>query len=209
MIFELRTPHGLARVHLTAVDEPVGVVVLGHGAAGGVGAPDVAAAGSAARSLGFTVALVEQPYRVAGRRTPAPARQLDDAWLAVIERLRDTRLERLPLVAGGRSAGARVACRTAAEAGAVAVLCLAFPVHPPGKGHDPTKSRLPELDGVRVPVLVVQGKRDPFGMPPDGPNRTVVRVPGDHSLRNAPAVESALEWWLPRFAAVGPLIPRQ
>jgi len=209
VILEVGTSRGPARVHLTAVAEPVAALVLGHGAGGGVGAPDLAAARNAARSLGFTVALVEQPYRVAGRRSPAPAHQLDEAWLAVIERLCETRLDRLPLVAGGRSAGARVACRTAAEAGAVAVLCLAFPVHAPGKGDDPTKSRLPELDAVSVPVLVVQGERDPFGMPPDGPNRTVVRVSGDHSLRNAPAVESALEWWLPRFAAVGPLGPRQ
>lgn len=209
MILELATPHGPARAHLTAVDEPAGAMVLGHGAGGGVGAPDLTAAATAARSLDLTVALVEQPYHVAGRRSPAPARQLDEAWLSAIEQLRENELEGLALVSGGRSAGARVACRTSAEAGAAAVLCLAFPVHPPGKADDPTKSRLPELDAVRVPVLVVQGERDPFGMPPDGPNRTVIRVPGDHSLRNAPAVESALEQWLPRFAGVDPLRPRQ
>jgi uncharacterized protein len=170
--------------------------VLGHGAGGGVHAPDLTAAADAARSLGFTVALVEQPYRVAGRRSPAPARQLDAAWLAVLARLRGDELRGTRLVVGGRSAGARVACRTAAEAGASAVLCLAFPLHPPGRGDDPAKSRLPELEAVRLPVLVVQGERDPFGMPPDGPQRTVVRVPGDHSLRNTEAVRAAVGEWL-------------
>ena len=128
------------------------------------------------------VALVEQPYLVAGRRSAAPAHQLDAAWLAVVEHLRGGELAGLPLVAGGRSSGARVACRTAAAADAVAVLCLAFPVHPPGK---PEKSRLDELDGVEVPVLVIQGESDPFGMPPDAPGREVVVVPGTHSFTRA------------------------
>ena len=102
----------------------------------------------------------------------------------------------LPLIAGGRSSGARVACRTAADAAAAAVLCLAFPVHPPGRGDDPTKSRLPELDAVTVPTLVVQGERDPFGMPPPGPRRDVVTVPGDHSLRAVGDVRIAVAVWL-------------
>ena len=140
--------------------------MLGHGAGGGVNAPDLVAATEAANSAGHTVALVEQPYRVAGRRSPAPARQLDAAWTAVLEQLREDALLGLPVITGGRSAGARVACRTAAEVGAVAVLCLAFPLHPPGKGDEPTKSRLAELDAVQVPTLVVQGESDPFGMPP-------------------------------------------
>jgi predicted alpha/beta-hydrolase family hydrolase len=170
--------------------------MLGHGAGGGVDAPDLVAATKAASSAGLSVALVEQPYRVAGRRSPAPARQLDAAWTAVLEQLREDPLRGLPIIAGGRSAGARVACRTSAEVGAVAVLCLAFPLHPPGKGDDPTKSRLAELDAVHVPTLVVQGESDPFGMPPDGPGRTVVRVPGNHSLRNAGAVAAAVTAWL-------------
>jgi hypothetical protein len=91
-----------------------------------------------------------------------------------------------------------VACRTVAQTDARAVLCLAFPVHAPGRADDPAKSRLPELDAVGVPVLVVQGDRDPFGMPPDGPNRTVIRIPGNHSLRDAAAVEAAVAQWLPR-----------
>ena len=142
------------------------------------------------------MALVEQPYVVAGRRSPAPAKQLDVAWKSVVEQLRGDSLEGLPLVVGGRSAGARVACRTAADVGAVAVLCLAFPVHPPGKGDDPSKSRLSELDAVQLPTLVVQGDSDPFGMPTDGPRRTVVTVAGNHSLKDAETVGRAVREWI-------------
>jgi predicted alpha/beta-hydrolase family hydrolase len=106
-------------------------------------------------------------------------------------------LEGLPRLVGGRSAGARVACRTVSEVGAVAVLCLAFPLHPPGK---PEKSRLAELDAVEVPTLIVQGERDPFGLPPEGPNRTVVTVPGTHSLRSSATVESVVSEWIGRLA---------
>jgi predicted alpha/beta-hydrolase family hydrolase len=164
-----------------------------------VQAPDLQAVARAAGRLGVSVALVEQPYRVAGRRSQPPAAQLDDAWIAVVDQLRDRELAGMPLVAGGRSAGARVACRTAGETDAVAVLCLAFPLHPPGRADDPSKSRLFELEGVRVPVLVVQGESDPFGMPPEGSRRRVVRVPGNHSLRATAPVEAAVAEWLPRF----------
>src|SRR5882757_8176051 len=153
-MLEIETPHGLARVDLHCVPEGRAGLLLGHGAGGGVSAPDLVAAAQSARRAGVHVALVEQPYRVAGRRAPAPAKQLDTAWLAVVEYLGAGVLEGLPLVFGGRSSGARVACRTSEEGGAAAVLCLAFPVHPPGK---PEKDRLPELAGVEVPVLVVQG----------------------------------------------------
>ncbi len=186
-------------MHLNSVDDPRGALVLGHGAGGGVGARDIVAAAGAARAEGFSVALVEQPYRVAGRRSPAPAKQLDAAWLAVAEQLHAGELGGLPLVAGGRSAGARVACRTAAEAGAAAVLCLAFPVHPPGR---PEKSRLDELDAVEVPVLVVQGESDPFGMPPPAPGREVATVAGNHSLSaDLDALAAAVSRWLsgPKF----------
>jgi predicted alpha/beta-hydrolase family hydrolase len=171
--------------------------VLGHGAGGGVTAPDLVAATGVANHAGLSVALVEQPYRVAGRKSAAPAKQLDAAWIAVLDQLRADALAGLPIVAGGRSSGARVACRTADTVGAAAVLCLAFPVHPPGKADDPAKSRLPELDAVTVPVLVVQGESDAFGMPPDGPGRTVVRVPGDHGLKRVAPVREALAAWLP------------
>ena len=190
-MLELETPHGPARAHLHPVESPGGLLVLGHGAGGGVGSPDLVGATDAAREAGLSVALVEQPYRVAGRRSPAPAAQLDAAWVSVLSQLP---LEGLPLVVGGRSAGARVACRTAAETGAKAVLCLAFPLHPPGR---PEKSRLEELDAVEVPTLVVQGERDPFGLPPPGPNRTVVTVAGTHSLRSSATVAAAVGEWLP------------
>jgi predicted alpha/beta-hydrolase family hydrolase len=180
-------------VHLQPVERPVAAMMLGHGAGGGVGSPDLVAATEVAAAARVAVALVEQPYRVAGRRSPAPAHQLDAAWTAVAEHLGAGPLAGLPLRAGGRSAGARVACRTAAETGAIAVLCLAFPLHPPGR---PDKSRLPELDAVAVPTLVVQGEADPFGMPPAGPNRAVVPVPGTHSLRNGTAIAAAVETWL-------------
>lgn len=190
---DVETPHGVARVHLQPADEPRGALVLGHGAGGGIGAPDLVAAATAARASRLSVALVEQPYRVAGRRSPAPARRLDAAWIAVVEQLP---FAGLPLVAGGRSSGARVACRTAGATGAVGVLCLAFPLQP--RRASP-KSRLPELDAVQVPVLVVQGERDPFGMPPEAPRREVVRVPGDHSLRGAvEQVRVAVDDWLRR-----------
>jgi predicted alpha/beta-hydrolase family hydrolase len=189
-VFEVETPVGQARVHVHASERPWAGLVLGHGAGGGVTAPDLVAATAAARSEGVSVALVEQPYRVAGRRSPAPAAQLDASWTAVVEQLP---LGGLPLVAGGRSSGARVACRTAAGTGAVAVLCLAFPLHPPGR---PEKSRLDELDAVTVPTLVVQGESDPFGLPPPAPKRTVVTIPGSHSLRSPTAVAEAVRNWL-------------
>ena len=170
--------------------------MLGHGAGGGVGSPDLVAAKDAALEAGVSVVLVEQPYRVAGRRSPAPAHQLDTAWTSVLAQLRDGVLHDLPVIIGGRSSGARVACRTAGEAGAIGVLCLAFPVHPPGRGDDPTKSRMPELDAVTVPTLVVQGERDPFGIPTEGPNRSVVLVPGTHSLRSTAAIGAAVSDWL-------------
>ena len=204
-MLELETPHGPARVQLRPADAPVAALVLGHGAGGGIEAPDLVAATKAARGEQLNVALVEQPYRVAGRRSPAPANQLDAAWVAVVEQLRQDALRGLPLVVGGRSAGARVACRTADAVGALAVLCLAFPLHPPGRADDPAKSRLPELDAVGVPTLVVQGESDPFGMPPDGTNRLVVHIPGNHSLRNRAAVEAAVSDWL---GTVVPVVAR-
>jgi hypothetical protein len=193
---EVTTPHGPANAHLRPAGRPRGALVLGHGAGGGIGAVDIVAAAEAALAEELSVALVEQPYRVAGRRSPAPAKQLDAAWTAVVEHLRASELAGLPVVVGGRSLGARVACRTAAELGAAAVLCLAFPLAPPRKGK-PADSRLPELDAVEVPTLVVQGERDPFGMPPEGPRRTVARVPGDHGLKaDVEAVGAAVRHWL-------------
>jgi len=195
-VLEVDTPHGQANVHVHPADQPGAALVLGHGAAGGVTAPDLVAVTGAARSEQLTVALVEQPYRVAGRRSPAPAHQLDAAWTGVVDQLVASELGGLPLVVRGRSSGARVACRTAEATGAVAVLCLAFPLQPPGRAERP--SRLPELDAVKVPMLIVQGAGDPFGMPPAGAHRTVVQVPGNHSLRtDLQAVTAAVQDWLP------------
>jgi uncharacterized protein len=193
------TPHGSAKVHLHLADEPVAGLVLGHGAAGGVSAPDLVTVTDVARVEGISVALVEQPYVVAGRRSSPPAPRLDEAWTAVVEQLRAGELRDLPLIVGGRSAGARVACRTAAGSGAVAVLCLAFPLHPPGR---PDKTRQPELDAVQVPALVVQGESDPFGMPAGGATCRVVTVSGNHSLKtDLEAVATAVRDWLPGVVA--------
>jgi predicted alpha/beta-hydrolase family hydrolase len=192
------TPHGVARIHLHEVEHPSAAIVLGHGAAGGVGAPDLVTARDAAQARDLSVALVEQPYRVAGKRSSPRPPQLDAAWLAVVDELRQNAFAGLPLVTGGRSAGARVACRTAAETEAVGVLCLAFPLQPPARaGADPRPSRLPELEAVEVPVLVVQGERDRFGMPPASATRRVVVVPGDHGLKSGHSrIAEAIREWL-------------
>ena len=198
-MIEVDTPHGVARVHFRRVDDSRAWLVLGHGAGGSVGSKDLVAATEGALEQHVSVALVEQPYRVAGRRSPAPARQLDAAWITVVERLCVDTLDGFPLIAGGRSSGARVACRTADATGAVGVLCLAFPLRPPRRSGD-APSRLPELEAVQVPTLVVQGGRDPFGIPPASPRRTVVQVAGDHSLRSdLPAVAAAVGTWLARI----------
>ena len=192
----VETPHGPARVHLHSADgDPVALLVLGPGANGRIDAPDLLRATETASAQGVSVALVEQPYQVAGRRAPAPPAQLDAAFTAVAEELRTE----APLIVGGRSMGARVACRTAAAVGAIGVLCLAFPVHPPGR---PEKTRLDELYAVEVPVLVVQGDRDPFGMPPPAPGREVVVVSGDHGLKaDLDALGEAVGDWLSRLRA--------
>ncbi len=207
-------------------------LLLGHGAGGGVGAPDLVAVTATALEAGVHVVLVEQPYRVAGRRAPAPAHQLDTAWLAVVSHVHadidraelfdarsggarsgssgsggagargsDGPVGRGPVLFGGRSSGARVACRTAGEGGAAGVLCLAFPVHPPGR---PEKDRLPELASPTVPILVVQGERDPFGVPAPAPGRDVIVLRGDHSLRcDAPGLRAAVTSWLARVVPAG------
>ena len=174
-------------VDLDRPREACALLVLTHGAAGGVGSTDILAVRDAALEAAIAVALVTQPFRAAGRRTPpTPARQ-DEAWIAMLAALRRRRtVSALPMFVGGRSNGARVACRTASAVGAVGVVALAFPVHPPG---NPDKSRLDELDAPAVPVLVVQGDRDPFGMPPKRGGRKVIVVAGaDHALKTDPAV---------------------
>ncbi|MGH8862751.1 MAG: alpha/beta hydrolase family protein [Jatrophihabitantaceae bacterium] len=169
----------------------VALLVLTHGAAGGVETRDVLAVRAAALDAGIAVGLVTQPFRVAGRRTPPAPGPQDAAWIDVLTGLRKRRgLAALPLFLGGRSNGARVACRTADRLEAAGVVALAFPVHPPGR---PEKSRLDELAAPSAPVLVVQGDRDPFGMPPPAPGRVVEVVPGaDHALRKDTARAAGL-----------------
>jgi uncharacterized protein len=203
-VLELATPHGPARAHLRPAARPRAALVLGHGAGGGVGAADLVAAAGAALAADVSVALVEQPYRVAGRRSAAPAPQLDTAWTAVVVALAGGPLAGLPLVTGGRSSGARVACRTALATGAVGVVCLAFPLVPPQRRDTtgPPKTRQDELDGAGVPVLVVQGENDRFGMPEPARDRTVVRVRGDHRLASdRAAVRTSVGEWVGAVAA--------
>lgn len=196
---KIETSFGPAAVRWHAVDVPRGLLVLGHGAGGGVDAPDLRAATAAANDVALTVALVLQPYRVAGKKAPPRPPTLDAAWTEVLRDLRE-RSNGLPVIVGGRSSGARVACRTAATTGALGALCLAFPLQPPGRANSP--SRLPELEGAGVPVLVVQGVRDPYGMPPPGPDREIVTVDGDHSLRrDSGALRAAVANWLERIVA--------
>lgn len=191
----VETPRGSARLE-TAV--PAGdlaaVLVLGHGAGGDIDAPDLTALRAAALEAGVAVVRVTQPYRVAGRRAPVPAAHLDEAWSAAVTAARaDRRLANPPLVVGGRSSGARVACRTARALGAVAVVALAFPLHPPGR---PDRTRDAELD-TGVPTLVINGDRDPFGVPTARPGVTVVVRPGErHDLSRDPqaAAAAALEF---------------
>ncbi|MFG2511952.1 alpha/beta family hydrolase [Streptomyces sp. NPDC048584] len=155
------------------------VLAVSHGAGGGIDARDLRALAATLPAHGVTVALVEQPWRVAGRKVAPAPRTLDVGWRGVWPALAKPGL---PVIAGGRSAGARVACRTATELGARAVLALSFPLHPPGR---PEKSRAGELLGAGVPTLVVQGGNDPFGRPrefPEGPYELVEVPHADHGL---------------------------
>ncbi|RGA05825.1 alpha/beta hydrolase [Microbispora triticiradicis] len=193
---EIETPHGPA---LAEVEEAPGarlLLVLTHGSGGGVDAPDLLAVRDAVLPAGVTVARVVQPFRLRGARAPGSAVKQDEAWLAVVAALR-ARHPGLPLVQGGRSNGARVACRTAHEAGAGAVVALAFPLHPPGK---PDRSRADELRQAGTPVLVVSGDRDPFGVPDAKDAARLVVLPGEgHEFRKNPARvgEEVARWLLP------------
>ncbi|MQY09022.1 alpha/beta hydrolase family protein [Actinomadura macrotermitis] len=199
---EIATSHGPAEVVLDAPDRPSFLLVLTHGSNGGVDAADLLAVRAAALGLGGAVARVLQPFRKAGRRAPGSAVRQDEAWLEIVAVLRD-RFGDLPLVQGGRSNGARVACRTARAAGAAGVVALAFPLHPPGR---PEKSRAEELRSAGVPVLVVNGDRDPFGVPDPADAAEVRVLPGErHELAKDPdAVGTAVEPWLRRWAAGRP-----
>lgn len=194
---EIRTALGPAIAEVDDVADPAFLLVLTHGAGGGVASADLLAARRAGLDAGAVVARVLQPYRVGGARAPgSPARQ-DAAWHEVVGELR-RRHQGLALVQGGRSNGARLACRTARVVGAVAVVALAFPLHPPGKAGDPDRSRAPELRAAGVPVLVVNGDRDPFGVPAAADvHRLVVLAGQAHALSgDAAAITEAVGAWL-------------
>lgn len=182
------TPGGPASAQVFAVDRgrPKRTLVLGHGAGGGTGARDLQALATVLPGSGTSVVLIEQPWRLAGKKVAGPPRTLDVAWIAALAELRQspefTGLLAPTLIVGGRSAGARVACRTATTVGAAAALALSFPLHPPGR---PERSRVGELLGSGVPTLVVQGEKDSFGGPPEFPPGTaIVEIPGaDHGLK--------------------------
>ena len=200
MSIEIATPLGPARAHVTDGGTR-GALVLGHGAGGGVESVDLVEVTSETAAAGWRVVLVEQPWRVAGKRVAAAPPKLDEAWTVVLDRLRTDGVLTGPLVVGGRSAGARVACRTAAAEGAAGVLALAFPLHPPGK---PEKSRASELTDVSVPICVVQGETDAMGRPEaiaavltGRANASVYAVPGDHALKkDVDVVAAAAMSWL-------------
>ncbi|MEV6958788.1 alpha/beta family hydrolase [Streptomyces sp. NPDC051207] len=178
----VETDAGTARVTWHRARTPRLVLAASHGVGGGIEARDLAALAAALPARGVTVALVEQPWRVAGKKLAPAPKTLDTGWRGVWPALA---APGLPVISGGRSAGARVACRTAAELGAAGVLVLGFPLHPPGR---PGSSREQELFGVReagIPLLIVQGGNDPFGRPeefPEGYRPHVVVPHGDHGF---------------------------
>ncbi|WP_235557988.1 alpha/beta family hydrolase [Sphaerimonospora mesophila] len=194
---EIATPYGPALAEVDEAPDPRLLLVLTHGSSGGIDAPDLLAVRDAALKIGGTVARVVQPFRLRGARAPGSAAKQDEAWLAIVAELRE-RHPGLPLVQGGRSNGARVACRTARAAGATGVIALAFPLHPPGK---PDRSRAGELRQAATPVLVINGDRDPFGVPDEADAARLVVLPGEgHELKKDPAlVGEEVARWLPEL----------
>jgi uncharacterized protein len=199
---EIVTSEGAARADVTwppgeggQARDPTFLLVLTHGSGGGPESADLLAVRDAALPLGAAVALVTQPYRVKGRRAPGSPGRQDAAWTEIIDALRSADGPDLPLVQGGRSNGARVACRTARATGARAVLALAFPLHPPGH---PEKSRAGELSLAGTDILVISGSRDPFGIPDQADRCLVVVLEGEtHALSGKPeAAGSAASAWL-------------
>jgi predicted alpha/beta-hydrolase family hydrolase len=195
---EISTQAGPAQVEIDRPPAASFLIVLTHGAGGGVASKDLLAVRDACLGLGGVVARVLQPYRVRGARAPGAPGPQDAAWLDIVAKL-CAESPGLPLIQGGRSNGARVACRTASEAGARAVVALAFPLHPPGR---PDQSRVAELREAGTDVLVVNGERDPFGIPDRRDATRVVVLPGEtHALSKHPAaVGAAVAEWL------GPLL---
>jgi predicted alpha/beta-hydrolase family hydrolase len=196
---EIMTAAGPARAEVDRTEKPPFLLVMTHGAGGGVDSADLLAARRAGLALGGSVARVAQPYQVRGARAPGPAGKQDAAWLEIVAALRKSQ-PGVPLIQGGRSNGARVACRTAREVGARGVVALAFPLHPPGH---PERSRLAELQSAGTEVLVVNGASDPFGVPAGSGSVAVTVLPGEtHALSRRPeAVERAVGTWLRELVA--------
>lgn len=195
------TPRGDARLLVRRAKRPLATLVLTHGAGGGIDAPDLVRLARTLPQQDISVTLVEMPWRVAGKKIAPVPPVIDECFLAVLDNMRT----RSPLVVGGRSAGARSACRIARQVGARGVLALSFPLHPPGS---PEKSRLAELQHARVRTLVIQGERDPFGAPEEFPDDVDLAVvpAADHSMKvpkSAPVsqaealavvLQATLEW---------------
>lgn len=189
-VITVETPQGSGRLFLDLAERPGSILVLGHGAGGGVGSADLELLAGNLPGLGISVVRFEQPWLTAGRKVGAPPARLDEAWCATVEWLTGQEWAQQPLVVGGRSAGARVACRTASNTNPAAIVCLAFPLHPPGR---PQTSRLEELRAPTVPRLVLQGTKDSFGRSDEmrtaiGASQgiIVVELPGaDHGYRIA------------------------
>ncbi|MDO5677026.1 MAG: alpha/beta hydrolase [Propionibacteriaceae bacterium] len=195
----VETTRGQARVELRVSEASRALLVMGPGASGRP-ASDLFALADAVHAAGFSVALVTPPYAVAGRKIPPRGTATDEAFVQVVAALREE-LGDQPLITGGRSFGSRVACRTSAEIGSIGVLCLAFPLHPPGK---PEQSRLEDLEAATVPTLVVQGRSDAFGIPPEAEHRQVLLVDGDHSLRkDHERIGAAVVDWLESLLTAG------
>ena len=199
------TGAGPARVVLEQPERPTFLVLLTHGAGGAPDTVDIIAVRDAAQRLGAATALVTQPYRVKGAAAPGSAVKQDAAWAELVGVLRAKTAQEgtvLPLIQCGRSNGARVACRTAAHVGAAGVIALAFPLHPPGQ---PGKSREAELRGAGTSVLVINGERDPFGVPEPDEVTDVVVLPGEaHALSKHPAaVGVAVKNWLSGLLPLG------
>ncbi len=194
---EIRTEFGIGTAEIDEAASPRFLLVLTHGAGGGVGSADLLAARRAGLDAGGMVARVMQPYRVAGGRAPGSAVRQDAAWLEIVGALRD-RYPGPKVIQGGRSNGARLACRTAQAVGAAGVIALAFPLHPPGRAGDPEKSRAGELRAAGVPVLVINGDRDPFGIPDAADADRLVVLSGEtHALSRHPqAIVAEVTSWL-------------
>jgi predicted alpha/beta-hydrolase family hydrolase len=194
---EIRTEFGIGTAEIDEAANPGFLLVLTHGAGGGVGSADLLAARRAGLATGGMVARVMQPYRVAGGRAPGSAVRQDAAWLEIVGALRG-RYPGLMVIQGGRSNGARLACRTAQAVGAAGVIALAFPLHPPGRAGDPEKSRAGELRAAGVPVLVINGENDPFGIPDAADaDRLVVLAGETHALSRHPqAIVAEVTSWL-------------